>query len=391
MLGVYVHFPWCLAKCPYCDFLSTPEKREAIPHGAYADAVIDELGKRAGKLGDVEVASVFFGGGTPSLWEPRELGRVLQAIVAAFPSSAPLEVTVECNPTSFDASMARALLNVGVNRVSIGVQGLDAERLSFLGRLHTAQDGLGAVREALRAGVPRVSADLIYGVAGQGPQQAASEVRRVAELGVTHLSAYQLTIEPGTVFGALAKKGKLRLLGEELEAESFVAVASELRSLGFEQYEVSNFARDGHRCQHNLGYWHGRDYLGLGCGAWGTVTLAGGRRCRYRNTPLPNVYLRHAERRLDAWSEGPGGLAHETEPLDAETALKERIMLGLRLGEGVDIESAAARLGVEAWPARRARARDRLLARGLVVEEAGVFRVPRAGWLFADRIAAELM
>lgn len=392
MFGVYVHFPWCLAKCPYCDFLSVAERREAIPHRGYADAVLAELRERAAGLDAVELGTVFFGGGTPSLWREGELGRVLDGIFAAFPRrTASVEVTVECNPTSFDADKARALRDVGVNRVSIGVQGLDPGRLSFLGRLHRAEDGLCAVGDALRAGVPRVSADLIYGVAGQAPEQAASEARRVAELGVTHLSAYQLTIEPGTAFGALAKKGKLPLLGEELEVESFLAVASELRALGFEQYEISNFAREGHRCEHNLGYWRGHDYLGLGCAAWGTVTLRDGTRRRYRNTPSPGVYLRHAEGAFAAWSDRPGELVSDVESLDAHTALAERIMLGLRLEEGVDIERAAARLGVEPWPEPRALARDRLLARGLVVRDSGVFRIPQHSWLFADRIAAELM
>src|SRR3954464_389091 len=228
-LGVYVHFPWCLKKCPYCDFLSVAAERPALPHAAYADSVIAELERRVSTLGDVRLVSVFFGGGTPSLWEPAELGRVLARIRQLLPNSAAdLEVTVECNPTSFDVERGHALRGVGVNRVSIGVQGLSAERLQFLGRLHDVESGLSAVREAIESGMPRVSADFIFGVSGQEADAARREARILSELGTTHLSAYALTIEPGTQFGALARKGKLPLLEEASVADSFLAVEETL-------------------------------------------------------------------------------------------------------------------------------------------------------------------
>ncbi len=175
---------------------------------------------------------------------------------------------------------------VGVNRVSIGVQGLDAQLLQFLGRLHDVESGLGAVRDALASGMPRVSADFIFGVSGQAATAAAREAQIMSELGTEHLSAYALTIEPGTQFGALARKGKLPLLEEAAVADSFLAVEETLEHAGFEHYEVSNYARNGARSRHNLGYWLGRDYLGLGCGAWGTLS-SGEQRVRYRNTPSP--------------------------------------------------------------------------------------------------------
>jgi oxygen-independent coproporphyrinogen-3 oxidase len=389
-LGVYVHFPWCLKKCPYCDFLSVAAARDAIPHRAYADAVLRELGERLPRLGaDYRLETVFFGGGTPSLWATEELGRVLDGIRTAFGgrSTAEVEVTAECNPTSLDLDKARALAGVGVNRISLGVQGLDAERLEFLGRLHDPSGGLEAARAALSSPMPRVSVDFIFGVAGQTPEQAAAEARTLANLGTTHLSAYALTIEPGTDFGARAKKGRLPLLDEALVADSFDAVDQTLAAAGFEHYEISNFARQGHVSRHNLGYWRGYDYLGLGTGAWGTVTLPA-ERVRYRNSPSPERY------QLSAFSapfeEAAEGCA-VVEPIDAATALRERIMLGLRLAEGFDLEAAAEELGVEALPAERRRALHSLLEKGRVELHGSRLRIPNSHWLFADGIISELL
>ncbi|MEO8904154.1 MAG: radical SAM family heme chaperone HemW [Polyangiaceae bacterium] len=390
-LGVYVHFPWCLKKCPYCDFLSVAAERPSLPHEAYADTVIAELERRVETLGDVRLLSVFFGGGTPSLWEPRALGRVLGRIRELLPAgAAEVEVTVECNPTSFDVERGRALQAVGVNRVSIGVQGLDADRLQFLGRLHDVASGLGAVRDALHSGMPRVSADFIFGVSGQAADAAAREAQILSELGTTHLSAYALTIEPGTQFGALARKGKLPLLEEAAVADSFLAVEETLERAGFEHYEVSNYARNGERSRHNIGYWVGRDYLGLGCGAWGTLS-GPGERFRYRNTPSPERYLAGASNFAQADLSQVGALVANYEPLSPETALAERIMLGLRLADGIDLERSAAELGTPLWTDERARARDRLLTQGKLELSFGVARIPKRHWLFADGIIANLM
>ena len=388
---MYVHFPWCLKKCPYCDFLSVAAERPSLPHEAYADAVIAELERRVQTLGEVRLLSVFFGGGTPSLWEPRALGRVLSRIRALLPAGEQeVEVTVECNPTSFDVERGRALQAVGVNRVSIGVQGLDAERLQFLGRLHDVDSGLGAVRDALQSGMPRVSADFIFGVSGQAADAAAREAQILSELGTTHLSAYALTIEPGTQFGALARKGKLPLLEEAAVADSFLAVEETLERAGFEHYEVSNYARRGERSRHNIGYWVGRDYLGLGCGAWGTLSRPG-ERYRYRNTPSPERYLAGAPSFAEADLAQVGPLVANYEPLSPETALAERIMLGLRLADGIDLERSAAELGTPLWTSERARARDRLLAQGKLELNGGTARIPKRHWLFADGIIANLM
>jgi putative oxygen-independent coproporphyrinogen III oxidase len=389
--GVYVHFPWCLQKCGYCDFLSVAAPRESIDHAGYARAVQAELRRRRLDLGDIRLNSVFFGGGTPSLWNPADLGGVLRSIRESFASEDfEPEITVECNPSSLDESRARALLDAGVNRLSIGVQSLNAARLGFLGRLHDREGGLAAVRAAIRAGFSRVSADLIFGVAGQSPQEAADEAATVADLGITHLSAYALTVEPQTAFGALARKGRLPLLPEEAVADSFVAVHESLARRGFDHYEISNYAQPGARAEHNLGYWRGHDYVGLGCGAFGTLTFDEGR-IRYRNTPVPDRYLTSAEAWQGADTKRTGGLISEIEHLSPATDLSERLMLGLRLKEGVDVEAAASETGADPWPPERARSVLRLSERGRVVREGPRLRIPYDAWLLADATIAELI
>ncbi|MGH7327205.1 MAG: radical SAM family heme chaperone HemW, partial [Polyangiaceae bacterium] len=297
--GVYVHFPWCLAKCPYCDFVSYAKPREEIEHAAYADAVLRELEKRAQLVADHRIESVFFGGGTPSLWDPKELGRVLGAIRSTLDCSETMEVTVECNPTSLDGDRARALVDQSVNRFSIGVQGLEEKRLQFLGRKHDPAGAMRALRETLGVARERsvagneirVSGDLIFGVADETPITARDEAITLADLGLSHMSCYELTIEPGTQFGELAKRGRLPLADDGKTTDAFLAIDEALTSRGFQHYEISNYAKRGHEARHNLGYWRGEPYLGLGCGAYGTVPRvasgARGNSTRYRNAVDP--------------------------------------------------------------------------------------------------------
>jgi putative oxygen-independent coproporphyrinogen III oxidase len=386
-MGVYVHFPWCLNKCPYCDFVSYGARREDTPHRAYADAVLRELELRRDQTQAAgRVDSVFFGGGTPSLWDAAELGRVLDGIVRAF-EHAPegeLEITVECNPTSLDEPRARALLDVGVNRLSIGVQSLRDDRLRYLGRLHDAAGAVKAVLDAKRAGARRVSGDLIFGLPGQSPEDARHEALELVDLGLDHVSCYQLTIEPGTRFGELARRGRLPLADDGVVAEAFLAIDEAVGARGFAHYEVSNYARPGQEARHNLGYWRGDEYLGLGCGAYGFVRTGppspgrGGE--RYRNEVLPERYMIEAD----------ATAAAAREPLDGPTLLRERIMLGLRMDEGLDLDAAADDVGAPAWTPQRLRAAVWLEERGRIVREGSRLRVPRAAWLWTDDTAARL-
>jgi putative oxygen-independent coproporphyrinogen III oxidase len=385
--GVYVHFPYCLAKCPYCDFVSYAKAPEQIQHRRYADAVIRELEARAPAFAGHRLDTIFFGGGTPSLWEPAELGRVVAAVARAFPTKEAVEVTVECNPSSLTPDRVQGLLEGGATRLSVGVQSLDRARLDFLGRLHDPDGGLRAVEAALAGGVPRVSADLIFGVQGGRPEaaaDAAAEARRVAATGVTHVSAYGLTIEPGTRFGELARKGSLPIATDDTIADSFFAVEDALEGLGFGHYETSNYARPGDESRHNLGYWRGRPYLGLGVAAVGCEPpRAPGTATRYKNKIQPEPYMATVER-----GEVP---THETEALDGEARLRERIMLGLRLREGLDLDAAAREVGVD--PEARRGVVERLLLQGRLetVGDAGArVRVPKRLGAVLDGIVVAL-
>ena len=401
-IGIYVHFPWCLAKCPYCDFLSLPvspaaardtkSARAEIPHDLYADAVIRELKVRAQRLGAARVRTIFFGGGTPSLWAPSAVGRVLSAIYGAFQhdrGGEPIEVTAECNPTSLDTEQMEGFLDAGVNRFSIGVQSLEPETLRFLGRLHDAEGGLGAVSRAVERGKARVSADLIYGVTGQSAERAVDEVLTIARLGVGHLSAYTLTIEPNTRFGALARKGKLPILGDEIVADSFLAVSSALEAEGFEHYEISNFARAGQRSLHNQAYWRGQDYLGLGVGAVGTVRL-GSERIRYKNLLVVERYMEAFSSIAKEGNPFVGPLS-EREIITAEMALVEALLLGLRTNDGLDLAAFHESTGHDPWTPERARAIDQLERKGLLEIEGALLKIPTQHWIVADNIIRELV
>ncbi len=376
--SIYLHFPYCLEKCPYCDFVSYKIERERIDHAAYADAILREADARAASMRGRVVASVFVGGGTPSLWEPRELGRVVGGLRERFDMTDDVEITVECNPTSLDGERARALADAGVNRLSIGVQSLRDDELKFLGRLHDAAGALAAVRAALASPIARVSADLIFGLAGQSPEEATRQANALADLGLAHLSCYQLTIEPKTRFGELAKRGRLPLAEDGAVADSFLAIDEALSLRGFRHYEISNYAKPGQEARHNLGYWRGEEYLGLGCGAFG-FTRARDAGLRWRNELLPDKYV---ERAHDP--------TFEREELDAEAMLRERIMLGLRVEEGFDLGEAGDDLGVDAFTLERRRAIDALVARERLVATRTHLRIPRSAWLFADDTAARL-
>lgn len=396
MASIYIHFPWCLAKCPYCDFVSYAADREDIDHAGYADAVVREAEGRARQLEargrSLEIGSIFFGGGTPSLWEPRELGRVLDRLRAVFPIKADLEVTVECNPTSLDEARARALRDAGVGRLSIGTQSLRGEQLKFLGRLHDPDGARRAIEAALASGIERVSTDLIFGLPGQSTEDARDQALALAGTGLQHLSCYQLTIEPGTQFGERKKRGLLPMADEAIVADAFLAIEEALESRGLRHYEISNYAAPGEEARHNLAYWRGDEYVGLGCAAFGFARDAKrtGHGLRWRNAIEPKKYVAATNTlRDDVLGEGDG-VSMFAEELDGLALLRERIMLGLRLAEGVDLGRAGSELGIDPWTPERLRAVERLVDRGRLTRQGDLLTIPRAAWLFTDDIASRL-
>ncbi len=417
MASIYVHFPWCLAKCPYCDFVSYASERDAIDHVGYADAVIREAETRAVQLERTRptdrplgIGSVFFGGGTPSLWDAHELGRVLARFRDLFVFAPDVEITVECNPTSLDGERARALVDVGVHRLSIGTQSLRAEQLRFLGRLHDPEAAQAAVSAAVAAGVPRVSTDLIFGLPGQTPDDAREQALALTSLGLRHLSCYQLTIEPGTQFGERKKRGLLPMADDGAVAESFLAIDEALEERGLAHYEISNYAEPGEEARHNVAYWRGDEYIGLGCAAFGFVRSRGSvgassrpsprspprsparaAGLRWRNAIVPKDYVERTRRARgdDAIGEGDN-VTLTVEELAPEALLRERIMLGLRMAEGLDLARAGSDLGIDPWTVERTQTVSKLIERGRLVRDGDVLRVPRASWLFTDDTVSRL-
>jgi putative oxygen-independent coproporphyrinogen III oxidase len=372
--GVYIHIPWCRSICTYCDFDRQAHAFELIP--AYVEALVADIGRQP----ETAVHSIFFGGGTPSLWEPRAIGRVLAFFRERFDVRDDVEITAECNPTSLDRDRARALVDAGVHRLSIGTQSLRRDQLAFLGRLHDAAGARTAIEGALAAGVPRISTDLIFGLPDQTPEDAREQALALADLGLRHLSCYQLTIEPGTQFGERKKRGLLPKIDDAMVADSFLAIDEALESRGLRHYEISNYASPGEEARHNLAYWRGDEYVGLGCGAYGMVrTEQGGR--RWRNPIDPRRYLE--------WTRGEMSDA-DIEELPADALLRERIMLGLRIAEGLDLGAAGKDLRIDAFTAARTREIDRLVDMKRLTREGEVLRVPRSAWLFTDDTAARL-
>ena len=378
---MYVHVPWCLQRCPYCDFATEAISPTRIPHEAYARAVVRELELREAALGArIEPISLFFGGGTPSLWQRDSLGAVVRAVTDRGPVS---EVTVECNPTSIDRDGASALRDRGVTRLSLGVQSLRDRHLRYLGRLHDAAGAQRAVREVVSAGGLRVSADVMFGMQDQRGDELEEDLRALVEEGVEHVSAYSLTIESGTRFGELARKGRLPRLTDDAVADLYERVEGAMASLGFEHYEVSNYARRECGSVHNLSYWRGEAYLGLGAGAVGCTARHDGSfgAERWRNAHDVEGYLAALER-----GELPAG---EREELDRDTRVREALLLGMRTSEGTDLEAWRRRVGVDPRAGRERRIRAQV-ERGNVIDDGVTLRIPRPRWLLADDIVASV-
>jgi oxygen-independent coproporphyrinogen-3 oxidase len=333
--GVYVHWPFCRKKCPYCDFNS--HVREAVDHAGWRADLLAELDHYADETAGRRVTSIFFGGGTPSLMEPRTVEALIARVAARFDLAPDAEITLEANPTSAEAAAFAGFRAAGVNRVSLGVQALDDRALAFLGRQHSVAEALAAVALARRH-FPRVSFDLITARPGMTPEGWAQELERALAEGPEHVSIYQLTIEPNTPFHASWRRGELQLPDEDTAAAIYEATDRALRAAGLEAYEVSNHARPGAESRHNLTYWRYGDYLGVGPGAHGRLTRDG-RKLATRQHGAPEAW------RAQVASDGHATRARET--LTADERLAELTMMGLRLREGIHRQAFRRELGAE--------------------------------------------
>ena len=332
-LALYIHWPFCLAKCPYCDFNS--HVRDTIPQARFAAALRRELAWEAARLGPRRLTSIFFGGGTPSLMAPETVAALIEDARALFQATTDLEITLEANPTSVEREKLTAFREAGVNRLSLGVQALDDAALGQLGRRHDAGQAMAALEHA-RAVFPRLSFDLIYARPGQSLMEWRGELRRALGLAADHLSLYQLTIEPGTAFEALHRNGTIALPDEDLATALYDATAEEAGKFGLLPYEISNYAKPGAESRHNLAYWRYADYAGIGPGAHGRVTLDGALHATRRHR-APEPWADRVER------DGHGSTAEEiVAPRDRA---REALLMGLRLAEGIDLAWFTARTG----------------------------------------------
>ena len=374
--GVYVHWPFCAAKCPYCDFNS--HVRAGVDAGRWGRALAAEVAAVARTVPGRRVDTIFFGGGTPSLMPPETVAALVEAIGATWVLADDLEVTLEANPTSVEAGRFRGYRDAGVNRLSMGVQALDGRDLRALGRMHTVAEARAAF-EVARAIFPRVSFDLIYARQGQTVAGWRAELAAALAMAVDHLSLYQLTIEAGTRFGELAARGRLRGLPAAEAAAEMYAVTQELcAAAGMPAYEVSNHARPGAESRHNLVYWRYGDFAGIGPGAHGRLTF-GGRRWATEALRAPEAWLAAVE-------DGRGGELGRTAVASADQAV-EMAMMGLRLGEGTDLGRYAALAGAP----MAADAIAELGALGLVRAGAGRLMATDAGRAVLDAVLRRLL
>ena len=374
--GVYVHWPFCLSKCPYCDF-NSHVRHAVIDEDRFARAFAREIEATAARVPGREVTSIFLGGGTPSLMQPATVGAILDAIGKHWCVASDAEITLEANPTSVEATRFAGYRAAGVNRASLGVQALDDASLKELGRLHSAREALDAVAIARKA-FDRYSFDLIYARPDQTPAMWGDELKLAIAEAAEHLSLYQLTIEEGTPFFGLHAEGKLKT-PDEVAARALYDVTQEVCTRhGLPAYEISNHARSGAECRHNLVYWRGQEYAGIGPGAHGRLDIGG---------------VRHAtatERRPEAWlmrveANGHGVVIDDV--LNREERADEFLLMGLRLAEGIDPARYAVLSGRAIDPRRIAILREE---GAIAVDADGKLRVTQAGFPVLDAVVADL-
>jgi putative oxygen-independent coproporphyrinogen III oxidase len=365
-LALYIHWPFCVSKCPYCDFNS--HVRERVDQDRWRDALLTDLAHEAEVGPRRPLSSIFFGGGTPSLMPPGTVAALIEAAERNWGFAPDVEITLEANPSSVEAARFADLALAGVNRVSLGLQALDDAALHFLGRAHDSAEGLAALGTAQNA-FRRVSFDLIYALPGQGADEWNMTLNRALALGTGHLSLYQLTIEPGTRFAAMAARGELTPTDPDEAADLFELTRAVTAAAGLPAYEISNHAREGEESRHNLTYWRYGDYVGVGPGAHG------------RRDGVATARIKKPENWLARIDRNRHGIELE-EALSAEARAREALVMGLRLEEGLPRERIDSAVDPQAV--------ERLARLGLVEQTADRLRVTAEGMLLLDAILAEI-
>ena len=368
-IGLYVHVPFCVSKCAYCDFASYAGREADIPR--YVDAVIREITRRGAETGHPKADTIFLGGGTPSLLDEFQVTRILDALFEAFPIEEGAEITCECNPGTLTTPFAQALRKAGVNRLSIGAQARQARLLRLIGRIHDWEQVIASVEIARKAGFDNINLDLMFGL----PSQTVADVRETLEAAIalspTHLSCYGLIVEEGTPICRDIAAGKLALPDEEIEREMYELARQTLAEHGFHQYEISNFAREGYACRHNVGCWTRVPYLGFGCAAHSFFE-----ECRTMNPSKLDAYL--------------AGEEPKTEQISKEEARFESMMLGLRMTRGVKNEDFTRMHGMSIREAFGEKL-DKPINGGLLEWHEGALRLTRLGMDLQNSVLVDLM
>ena len=376
-LALYVHMPWCVRKCPYCDF-NSHQLKSAQPDASYIDALLKDFDIEAPRLTGRRIDSVFFGGGTPSLFKPEEFARLLAALRARIAFASDVEITLEANPGTIERGLFSSYAEAGINRVSLGAQSFDARALKVLGRIHSADDTHRAVAELLAAKLDNFNLDLMYALPGQTLEEALHDVRTACSLGPAHISYYQLTLEPGTVFHARPPE----LPDEDAAWQIQTAGQKLLADSGYAQYEISAYAKEGARCRHNLNYWLFGDYLGLGAGAHGKLSLA--KPLQILRTVKPKQ-PREYQDRIRLASDAVG----ETARVAVADLPFEFMLNALRLNEGFRRDCYEERTGLElhALNDKLERARER----GLMEPTLAGWRPTELGRRFLNDLQASFL
>lgn len=378
-LALYIHWPFCLAKCPYCDFNS--HVRDVLPQARFRAALLAELEWEAARLGPRPLRSIFFGGGTPSLMEPETVAALIAAAERLFHAEPDLEITLEANPTSIEAGRFAGYRAAGVNRISVGIQSLNEADLQRLGRQHSVSQAIAAL-EIGRKIFPRISFDLIYARPGQTETAWRAELAQALDLAADHLSLYQLTIEPGTAYEGLHRRGEIVLPDAETAAGLYEATVEEAARFGLHPYEVSNYARPGSESRHNLTYWRYGDYIGIGPGAHGRLSLADGLTATRRHR-APEIWAD----RVEASGHGSG---EDTIVTPAERA-EEMLLMGLRLSEGISATRFASRTGIALAEAIDQDMLPALIAEGYLIQEGDRLRATPEGRMRLDAVLGALI
>ena len=373
--ALYIHWPFCLKKCPYCDFNS--HVRASVDHDLWTRALLADMAHEAELAGGAPLTSIFFGGGTPSLMPPALVAALLTQAERLWGFAPNIEITLEANPSSVEAAKFAGIAAAGVNRVSLGVQALDDAALGFLGRLHGVDEALAALALA-QAHFPRTNIDLIYARPGQTASQWHPELTRALALGTDHLSLYQLTIEEGTRFATLVREGAFAPLPDDPAADLFTLTRALTAAHGRPAYEVSNHAAPGQQSRHNLAYWHYDDYIGIGPGAHG------------RRGHMATTRHKKPENWLAAIDAHGHGIA-EARPLTPQTRASEALLMGLRLAEGIDLATLAARTGIAETGLIDPAALALYTTQGLAWHAGGRVGVTQSGMLVLNSLIAELV